>query len=229
VAVLGVILGLATLSAVAAEAEKAKGPMGAKGEQVTMTGKLNCMFCTLAHPDKPCPKDCCANCVKAGDPIVLTAADGAIYVLIAGQPGEKLMTPERTELLNQQVTVKGMLVKAKGIQAIYVESMEKAAAKVSVAGKLSCTFCILAHPGKASTKECCIACIKSGDPAALTDAEGNVYTLISGQPGEQLITAERMEWIGEQIAIQGMLVRANGVQAIYVDSIQKAQTQAKQN
>ena len=39
------------------------------------------------------------------------------------------MNPERIKMMGGQVTVKGMLVKGKGIQAIYVDSMEKVEAK----------------------------------------------------------------------------------------------------
>ena len=41
------------------------------------------------------------------------------------------MNPERMKMLGGQVTVKGMLVKGKGIQAIYVDSMEKVEAKAA--------------------------------------------------------------------------------------------------
>ena len=60
---------------------------------------------------------------------MLTDAEGNMYLLLTGKMGETLMTPERTKMLGGQVTVKGMLVKGKGIQAIYVDSMEKVEAK----------------------------------------------------------------------------------------------------
>ncbi len=39
------------------------------------------------------------------------------------------MNPDRMKLIGGQVAVKGLLVKGKGIQAIYVDSIEKAPAK----------------------------------------------------------------------------------------------------
>jgi len=119
--------------AVAAEQEKAKPAKAeAKGEQVTMTGQLSCTFCKLAHPDTSCKPECCMSCSKAGDPPMLTDAEGNMFLLLTGKMGEALMTPERVKMLGGQVTIKGMLVKGKGIQAIYVDSMEKAEAKAEV-------------------------------------------------------------------------------------------------
>jgi hypothetical protein len=131
----GMVLGALALTLLAAEAAKPMAmPMGgkvtvsgaAKGEQVTVTGQLSCTFCTLAHPDKPCPPGCCATCVKAGDPVSLTDAEGNLYILLTSEQGVALMTPERTAMLGSKVVVKGLLVKAKGIQAVYVDSIAKA-------------------------------------------------------------------------------------------------------
>jgi hypothetical protein len=116
--------------AFAAEQEKAKSERPAiKGQQVTITGGLSCTFCKLAHPDMSCKPDCCMSCVKAGDPPLLTDAEGNMYLLISGEKEVPLMNPARMKMMGGQVTVKGMLVKGKGIQAIYVDSMEKAEAK----------------------------------------------------------------------------------------------------
>jgi hypothetical protein len=118
--------------ATAAEQEKPKTDKAAtSGKQVTMTGNLSCTFCKLAHPDMTCKPDCCMGCIKAGDPPMLTDADGNMYLLINGEQGVPLMNPERMKMLGGQVTVKGLLVKGKGIQAIYVDSMEKVEAKAA--------------------------------------------------------------------------------------------------
>jgi hypothetical protein len=69
------------------------------------------------------------GCVKAGDPPMLTDADGNMYLLISGEQAVPFMNPERMKMLGGQVTVKGLLVKGKGVQAIYVDSMEKVEAK----------------------------------------------------------------------------------------------------
>jgi hypothetical protein len=116
----------------AAEQEKAKpAKAGANGEQVTITGQLSCTFCKLANPNMSCKPECCTSCVKAGDPPMLTDADGNMYLLLTDKMGEALMTPERTKMLGGQATVTGLLVKGKGIQAIYVDSMVKVEAMAS--------------------------------------------------------------------------------------------------
>lgn len=193
------------------------------GKEVTVTGKLSCTFCKLAHPDKTCSPECCTNCVKAGDPPALTDAQGNMYLLISGEKEAPLMNAERLKMMGSQVTVKGILVKQGGIQAIYVDTLEKDEGKqVSMTGKLSCSFCKLAHPDKPATPECCTACIKAGDPPLLTDAQGNMYILISGEKEMKLMTPERMAMIGSDVMVKGLLVKQNGMQAIYVDSMDKA-------
>jgi hypothetical protein len=101
--------------------------MSAKGTEVTMTGTLACTFCSLSHQGKPCPKGCCASCIKAGDPPLLIDAKGNMYLLTANEMQGRLMTTERMVMAGGKVTVKGLLVKGKGIQAIFVDSMKKAA------------------------------------------------------------------------------------------------------
>jgi len=123
----GMVLGVLALTLLAAEEGMPKGAKtAAKGEQVTLTGRLSCTFCGLAHPEKPCPKDCCVNCMKAGDPPLLIDAGGNLYILLTGEHEVPLMTPARMELAGQTVAVKGLLVKGKGVQAVYVDSMDKA-------------------------------------------------------------------------------------------------------
>jgi hypothetical protein len=97
----------------------------AAAQEVTISGKLSCTFCTLANPDKPCMPGCCADCVKMGDPPSLTDAQGSMYILLTGEKGMTLMTPERVQMMGGQVTVKGLLVNRNGIRAIYVDSMQK--------------------------------------------------------------------------------------------------------
>ena len=103
--------------------------MKAKGEQVTLAGRISCLYCSMPHPDKPCSKECCSACIKSGDAPALVGADGNMYILLSGEKGAQLMTPAKMELIGGQVSVKGLLVKQKGVQAIYVDSLEKAEAK----------------------------------------------------------------------------------------------------
>ena len=111
-----------TLSMLAAKDMK----MSSKGKEVSVTGRLACTFCTLSHPAMVCPKGCCPKCIKAGDPPLLVDAKGNLYLLTANEMQGKLMTSERMTMTGQKVVVKGLLVKGKGIQAIFVDDMRKA-------------------------------------------------------------------------------------------------------
>jgi hypothetical protein len=96
-----------------------------EANDVTLTGRLSCTFCTLANPSMPCPAGCCMDCVKGGDPPLLTDAQGNMYLLLSGEKGATLMTPERLAMVGGQVTIKGLLVSRNGIRVIYVDSIEK--------------------------------------------------------------------------------------------------------
>lgn len=99
--------------------------MAPKGQDVTITGVMSCTFCNLPAAGK-CTKECCQNCAKAGDPVLLTDTKGELYILLTGEQMKPLMTPERMELMQSKVKVTGILVKRGGIQGIYVKKLEKA-------------------------------------------------------------------------------------------------------
>lgn len=115
------VLGCATAMVFAANMKT----MSAKGKEITVTGQLSCTFCKLSNPQKSCEKGCCERCVTAGDPVLLTAANGNQYLLLTGEKETPLMTPEWHAMLGETVVVKGVLVKGKGVQAIYAETMAK--------------------------------------------------------------------------------------------------------
>ncbi len=96
-----------------------------KGQEVTVTGVMSCTFCNLPGGGK-CTKECCQNCIKSGDPVLLSDAKGNMFILLSGEQMKPLMTPERMDMLQSKVTVKGIEVKRGGIEGIYVKSMEKA-------------------------------------------------------------------------------------------------------
>lgn len=100
--------------------------MAMKGKTMTMTGYMSCTFCSMGSGKQCMSKECCQECVKAGDPVTLHGDKGMLYILLTSEQGKPLMTPERMELLGSKVKVKGTMVKRGGLQAIYVESMEKA-------------------------------------------------------------------------------------------------------
>ena len=93
--------------------------------------------------------------------------------------------------------------------------------EVTMTGMLTCTFCNLPGAGKCS-KECCQACIKSGDPALLTDAKGDLYILLTGEHEKPLMTPEKMAMVTEKVTVTGILVKRGGLQGIYVKKMEKA-------
>jgi hypothetical protein len=95
-----------------------------KGKEVSLTGTVTCTFCKLSNPKIACAAGCCEACIKSGDPPLLTDTKGNQYILLSGERGVPLMTPERYKMLGGKVNVKGILVKGKGIQVIYVDHME---------------------------------------------------------------------------------------------------------
>jgi hypothetical protein len=95
-----------------------------KGKEVTITGKMTCTFCNLPAAGK-CSVECCEKCLKSGDPVLLEDAKGNLYILLSGEHEVPLMTAERMKLMTERVTVKGLLVKRGGVQAIYVKEMAK--------------------------------------------------------------------------------------------------------
>ena len=96
-----------------------------KGQDVAITGLISCTFCNLPAVGK-CTKECCQGCVKSGDPVLLTDAKGGLYILLSGEKMKPLMTDDRLNLLQEKVTVTGILVQRGGLQGIYVKKMEKA-------------------------------------------------------------------------------------------------------
>ena len=97
-----------------------------KGKVITITGDMSCTFCTMLTGKMCASRECCQECVKAGDPVTLHGPKGQLYILLSNQQRKPLMTPERMDLLGSKVKVTGKMIKRGGIQGIYVESMEKA-------------------------------------------------------------------------------------------------------
>ena len=119
-----VILGVLALAALIVNVQAS--PKDMMGKEVTITGDFSCTSCRLSHPETPCAGGCCKTCIAAGDPPLLTAADGQMYILLSGEKQEKMMTPDLEMLLGGKIMVKGMLVKGMGIQVIYVKEIKKA-------------------------------------------------------------------------------------------------------
>ena len=116
------VAGAGAALTVQAAKDEAGGP---KGKEVSLTGRLGCTFCSLAHAGVPCKQGCCKGCIQAGDPPLLIDKEGNMYLLLTNEIKKPVMTPERLEMAGGPVAVKGLLVKGKGIQAIFVDSLSK--------------------------------------------------------------------------------------------------------
>jgi hypothetical protein len=69
------------------------------GTPVNITGEFTCTFCDLKDPAKAGDAECCTNCLRTGDPPLLTDPGGNHYVLLTGEHEVSLMTPERYEMM----------------------------------------------------------------------------------------------------------------------------------
>src|SRR3954469_23381042 len=95
-----------------------------KGEHATITGEVVDLWCFLEGGDRgPAKRDCAIACAKAGNPIGIVDAKGNVYVaagLKDHQPANALLL----QRMSSQVTVTGTLVKAGGVQMMYIESVK---------------------------------------------------------------------------------------------------------
>jgi hypothetical protein len=67
-------------------------------------------------------------------------------------------------------------------------------------------------------RQCATMCAKAGNPIALLDAQGNIYLTASlkSHQSAQALLADKMN---EEVTVAGTLVRKNGIQMIYIDTI----------
>ncbi len=95
-----------------------------KGKQVTVKGEVVDLWCYLEDGSHGADhKGCATNCAKAGNPIGIVDAKGAIYVAMGiedHQPGRDVLIDKMSET----VTVTGTLVKKGGTQVIYIKSVK---------------------------------------------------------------------------------------------------------
>jgi hypothetical protein len=95
-----------------------------KGTRTSIAGEVVDLWCYVEGGDRgPAKKDCAVACAKAGNPIGLVDAKGNVYVaagLNDHQPANSLLLQK----MSSRVTVTGTLVKAAGLQMIYIESVK---------------------------------------------------------------------------------------------------------
>ena len=99
-----------------------------KGERATVRGEVVDLWCYLEGGDRgPDKKQCATACARAGNPIGILDANGKLY-LAAGlkdhQPAQALLVNRMSE----EVSVTGTVVNKAGMQMIYIDTVNKAAA-----------------------------------------------------------------------------------------------------
>jgi len=70
----------------------------------------------------------------------------------------------------------------------------------------------------AAKKACATACAKAGNAIGVLDAKGNLY-LAAGLKDHQPAQALLVGRMNEQVTVTGTLVRKDGVQMIYIESV----------
>src|ERR1700730_7280964 len=95
-----------------------------KGERATIKGEVGHLWCYLEGGDRgPAKKDCAIACAKAGNAIGLVDAKGNVC-MAAGLKDHQAAQSLLLQKMSSQVTVTGTLVKAGGVQMIYIESLK---------------------------------------------------------------------------------------------------------
>jgi hypothetical protein len=91
--------------------------------------------------------------------------------------------------------------------------------RITVTGEAVDMWCYLEGGDRgAAKKACATACAKAGNAIGIIDAKGNLYLaagLKDHQPAQALL-ADRMN---EQVTVTGTLVRKDGAQMIYIESV----------
>jgi hypothetical protein len=116
----------------------------------------------------------------------------------------------------------GMAVVLMVVGAWAAEKAAKSSQEVTVTGELSCAYCKLATGSvHKCSPECCAGCIKGGNSTLLQDGK-NLYLLMSKEKEKNLMTPERIAWAGSSVKVKGIKVQSGGLQAIYVETMDKS-------
>jgi hypothetical protein len=98
-------------------------------------------------------------------------------------------------------------------------SAEPKGERVTVTGEALDLWCYVEAGDRGPAKrQCATMCAKAGNPIALLDAQGNIYLTASlkSHQSAQALLADKMN---EEVTVAGTLVRKNGIQMIYIDTI----------
>ena len=77
--------------------------------------------------DKPVSAACARSCAKAGSPLVILTADGAVYWPISGSVPATSQNQKLMPFAGEKVAVSGKVFERKGSKAIVIEKIERVA------------------------------------------------------------------------------------------------------
>ena len=91
--------------------------------------------------------------------------------------------------------------------------------RVTITGEVVDMWCYLEGGDRGLAKKACAtACAKAGNPIGILDAKRNLYVaagLKDHQPAQTLL----LDKLSSDVTVTGTLVRKEGVQMLYVDSV----------
>jgi hypothetical protein len=91
--------------------------------------------------------------------------------------------------------------------------------RITITGEAVDMWCYLEGGDRGTAKKACAtACAKAGNPIGVIDANGNLY-LAAGLKDHQPAQALLVDRMNEQVTVTGTLVRKDGVQMIYIESV----------
>ena len=91
--------------------------------------------------------------------------------------------------------------------------------RVTVTGEVIELWCYLeAGDRGAAKKACATACAKAGNPIAIVDAKGQLFTL-AGLKSHQSAQELLLDKMSETVTVTGTLVKNPNVQMIYIEQV----------
>ena len=92
-------------------------------------------------------------------------------------------------------------------------------ATITVKGEVVDLWCYLDHKGHGEKhKSCAVACVEAGNPIGIADASGHLY-IAMGSKKHQSGSDVLIEHMADTVTVTGKLVKAGGLQAIYITSV----------
>ena len=123
-------------------------------------------------------------------------------------------------MLNTKSTlVAAIIVLATTMSSAVSAGAQPKGERITVTGEAVDMWCYLEGGDRgAAKKACATACAKAGNAIGVIDAKGNLY-LAAGLKDHQPAQALLVDRMNEPVTVTGTLVRKDGVQMIYIESV----------